>query len=324
MSSKETLQELAEERGIEFGAALSADPLRDDRSYWNTARNEFTSVTTSSELKMGPLRPSRSTYDFTDADAIVDFGNEYDLTVHGHTLVWHNQKPDWFQEWDYTNDQIREFLRDHIHTVAGRYRSKVDTWDVVNEAVHEDGSMRESAWFEAMGTEYIERSFEWADDVTDADLFYNDYDLPTEAAKADAVYDLLEDFLDRGVPVDGVGIQLHCIGSHPDPDRVEETIRRFRGLGLDVHVTELDVAYEVEVVPDDPLRAQADYYRDIVQSCVNAGCDSITTWGIDDGNSWVRDFYNVDERFTIDPLLFDRKCDPKPAYHAVKEALSDG
>ncbi|WP_436907725.1 endo-1,4-beta-xylanase [Halosimplex marinum] len=323
MSSEATLRERAKARGIEFGAALSADPLREDSNYWNTARTEFTSVTTSSELKMGPLRPSRKTYDFTDADAIVDFGNEYDMTVRGHTLVWHTQKPDWFQEWDYSGDQVREFLRDHIRTVAGRYGTRIDAWDVVNEGVHEDGSMRESVWYEGMGPEYIEKAFEWADEVTDSDLFYNDYDLPTEPEKADAVYDLLADFLDRGVPVDGVGLQLHGIGSQADPEDVAETVQRFRDLGLDVHLTELDVAYEVGSVPDDPLAAQAEYYRDLVRACVDAGVDSITTWGVNDGNSWVRDFYKAEERFTIDPLLFDRKCDPKPAYYAVKEALAE-
>jgi endo-1,4-beta-xylanase len=322
MSSEKTLRQLAQQRGIEFGASLWAEALREDSNYWNTARREFTSVTTSSALKMGPLRPERKTYDFTNADAIVDFGNKYDMSVRGHTLVWHTQKPDWYQEWDYSGDQVEQFLRDHIHTVAGRYRGRVDTWDVVNEAVHEDGSMRESVWYEGIGPDYVEQAFEWADEVSDADLFYNDYDIPKKEAKADAVYDLLEDFLDRGVPVDGVGLQMHCIGSQPDPERVADTIERFQELGLKVHITELDVAYDADDAPENPLEAQADYYRDLVSACVAADCDSITTWGVNDGNSWVRDFYKAEERFTIDPLLFDRKCDPKPAYYAVKEALA--
>ena len=135
MSSEKTLRQLAEERGVEFGASLWAEALREDQSYWDTARSEFTSVTTSSALKMGPLRPEPKTYDFTNADAIVEFGNKYDMSVRGHTLVWHTQKPDWYQEWDYSGDQVEQFLRDHIHTVAGRYRGRIDTWDVVNEAV---------------------------------------------------------------------------------------------------------------------------------------------------------------------------------------------
>jgi endo-1,4-beta-xylanase len=98
MTSEKTLRQLAEQRGVKFGTALGAEPLREDSNYWNTARREFTSVTTSSALKMGPLRPEPGTYDFTDADAIVDFGNRYDMSVRGHTLVWHTQKPDWYQE----------------------------------------------------------------------------------------------------------------------------------------------------------------------------------------------------------------------------------
>jgi endo-1,4-beta-xylanase len=272
---------------------------------------------------MGPLRPSRHTYDFRDADAVVDFGRANDMRVRAHTLVWHNQTPEWFQEWDYTDDQLEAFLRDHVHTVAGRYRDKVDTWDVVNEAVADDGSMRETVWYDAMGEEYLDNAFQWASEVTDADLFYNDYGADGINEKSDAIYDLLERLLDRGVPIDGVGLQMHALHEKPDPESVAENIRRFQDLGLDVEITEMDVAYLPEDDPGDEAarqERQAEFYRDIVDVCLETGCDTVVVWGVRDSDSWVPTWFG---ELTDDPLLFDDGNDPKPSYDAVKEALAN-
>ncbi|MFC6906620.1 endo-1,4-beta-xylanase [Halalkalicoccus tibetensis] len=321
MSTHSSLRETADDRGFRIGAALNARSLRSDPSYWKAARNEFNAITPENALKMGPLRPSRKTYDFTDADAIVDFGRAHDMYVRGHTLVWHNQKPDWFQAWDYTDEQLETFLRDHVHTVAGRYRAKIDAWDVVNEAVADDGTLRETVWADAMGEEYLDKAFRWAREVTDADLYYNDYGADAVNGKSDAIHDLLSDLLDRGVPIDGVGLQCHALGEWPDPDSVAENVRRFRELGLDVQITEMDVAFPADERPEDALEQQAEYYRAITEACLEAGCDTLVQWGVNDATSWLRGFKDFPERFTGDPLLFDDGCDPKPAYHAVREAL---
>ncbi|MFC4990291.1 endo-1,4-beta-xylanase [Saliphagus infecundisoli] len=317
------LREIADERDVRIGAALAPGSLRSDPSYWKRAKDEFNAITPENALKMGPLRPSPKTYDFTDADAIVNFGAAHDKYVRGHTLVWHNQKPDWFEAWEHTDDQIRTFLRDHIHTVAGRYRAKIDAWDVVNEAIADDGSLRETVWSEALGEEYLDLAFEWASEATDADLYYNDYGADAINEKSDAIYDLLEGMLDRGIPVDGVGLQLHALGDHPDPESIGENIERFRELGLDVQITEMDVAFHRGEVPDDPLEVQADYYRDVFEACLDAGCETIVTWGVADASTWLRGFADFPERYTGDPLLFDERYDPKPAYDAVRAVLED-
>jgi len=231
MSSDKTLRELADEKGVTIGAgSLSARSFRtypDDPRVPDTVKREFNAITPSSELKMGPLRPDRTTYDFEDADAVVNFGVANDLEVRGHTLVWHSQTPGWFLPWEYTDEQIEEFLRDHVHTVAGRYREKVDVWDVVNEPMAGDGSLRESVWYEAMGEAYIDKAFEWANDVApDADLFLNDYGMDEGNEKADGMYDLVQRLQHRGVPIDGVGLQMHAIRSDPDPDSVGENVGR--------------------------------------------------------------------------------------------------
>lgn len=324
MSDDRFLREVAADRGFNVGAAVDSDSLRTDVGYRDTLRREFNAITPENALKMGPLRPSQKTYDFTDADAIVDFGRANEMYVRGHTLVWHNQTPTWFQAWDYTDDQLREFLRDHIHTVAGRYRSKIDAWDVVNEAIDDDGTMRETVWYRAMGETYLDCAFEWANEVAPkTDLYYNDYGADAVNEKSDAIYDLMERLLDRGVPVDGVGLQLHALGDLPDPDAIAANIHRFRELGLDVQITEMDVAYSVSEVPEHPFEDQAEYYCAVVKACLESGCNSLVTWGVNDTSSWLRSFKDFPRRFSGKPLLFDNNNERKPAYHAVKDTLDE-
>ena len=322
MADEPRLRDVATERDFQIGAAVAAQPLRTDAAYKKILRNEFNYVTAENALKMGPLRPDRHTYDFRDADAVVDYANAHDQTVRAHTLAWHNQTPEWFQEWDHTDGQLESFLREHVHTTAGRYRSTVDTWDVVNEAVADDGTMRDNLWYNAMGEEYLDRAFEWANEVApDTDLYYNDYGADGVNEKSDAIYDLVERLLDRGVPIDGVGLQMHALHEKPKPESVAENIRRFKSLGLDVELTEMDVAYTPE---DDPgstearHEQQAEYYRDITKVCLDEGVDTLVVWGVTDSGSWVPNWF---ETLTGDPLLFDAGNDPKPGYHAIKETL---
>ncbi|SFL44123.1 endo-1,4-beta-xylanase [Halogranum rubrum] len=322
MPSDKSLRQTADERGFNFGVAVDPDALRNDVSYRARVRDEFNTLTPENALKMGPLRPSPETYDFGDADAIVNFARANDMDVRGHTLVWHNQTPTWFQPWDYTDDQLERFLREHIQTVVGRYRRTVDVWDVVNEAVADDGTMRETVWYDAMGETYLDRAFEWAHEVDpEADLYYNDYGADAINEKSDAVYDLLERLLDRGVPIDGVGLQLHALGEWPDCESIAENIRRFQALGLDVQITEMDVAFPAGEAPEDALQRQAAFYRDVVEVCLDTGVDTLVTWGVGDANSWIRVFRDFSERYTGDPLLFDDRNRPKPAYDAVIDAL---
>jgi endo-1,4-beta-xylanase len=325
MSDDDRLRDVADDRGFNIGAAVAASPLRNDAGYKKTLRNEFNYVTAENALKMGPLRPSQDTYDFGDADAVVNYAREHDQTVRGHTLAWHNQTPEWFQEWDHTPGQIRDFLRDHIHTTAGRYRSKLDTWDVVNEAVADDGTMRENLWYEALGEEYLDDVFHFADEVTgdDTDLYYAVYGADSVNVKSDAIYDMVERLLDRGVPIDGVGLQMHALHAKPDPERVADNVRRFKDLGLDVEITEMDVAYLPDDDPGDQdarWEKQADFYRDITEVCLDEGVDTMIVWGVRDSDSWIPNWF---ESLTDDPLLFDGANDPKPAYHAIKDTLAN-
>ncbi|GGL38747.1 beta-xylanase [Halarchaeum grantii] len=321
MPEDTTLRDAADAADFRLGAAVAADPLRTDAGYWTSLRRGFNTVTAENAMKMGPMRPEPGVYDFTDADAVANFAEAHDMALRGHTLVWHNQLPDWFQEWDYTDDQLAAFLRDHVHTVAGRYRGTVEAWDVVNEAVADDGTMRDSVWYDALGERYLDDAFRWANDVApDADLFYNDYGADAVNEKSDAIYELLEGMLDRGVPVDGVGLQMHALDGVPDPESVAENVRRFSDLGLDVHVTEMDVAYPEADAPENHRERQAEDYRDVLDVCLAEGVDTLVVWGVRDSDSWIPEWF---PHVTEDPLLFDASNDPKPAYHALKERLED-
>jgi endo-1,4-beta-xylanase len=322
--SDEPIGDAAARRGLALGAfGVDAHDLRTDYRYRETLRREFTTITPGNALKMGPLRPSPHTFDFADADAVVSFGREHDMRVRGHTLAWHEAVPDWFQPWEYSDEQVGGLLRDHVRTVVGRYRGRIDAWDVVNEAVADDGTRRRTAWHDALGEAYVDRAFEWAHEADpDAALYYNDYGAEAPGAKADGVYDLVAGLVDRDVPIDGVGLQLHALGDWPDPADVAATIERFHDLGLAVQITEMDVAFPRGAVPDDPLAAQAEYYRDVVEVCLETGVDALLTCGVHDEGSWLRFVGDFPERFTGDPLLFDDWFQPKPAYHAVQEALA--
>lgn len=310
-----TLRDAAADADVHVGAAVDVDSLRTDTDYRETLAREFDAVTAENAMKWGPLADGEHGYDFTDADDVVDFADRHDMYIRGHTLVWHRMYPEWARPWTRSEADADRLLRNHIYTVAGRYRGRVDAWDVVNEAVADDGGLRETQWLDALGPEYIDRAFEYAADVSDADLFYNDYGADGLSAKSDEVYDLVENLIARGVPIDGVGLQLHVFDDLVEPADVAANVERLTDLGLDVHITELDVGIGDAA---DNREEQAEYYHDVVAAAVDAGVDTVVTWGVDDGQSWLPPI-----GFGEAPLLFDEEFQRKPAYDAVVEALSE-
>jgi endo-1,4-beta-xylanase len=242
------------------------------------------------------------------------------MAVRGHTLVWHVTLPDWILEGEWSREEAIEILRDHIHTVVGHYRGRVVAWDVVNEALLGDGSYRDSFWFETIGPEYIEMAFHWAHEADPAALlFYNDHSGEGSGRKADAIFDLVAGMKEAGVPIHGVGLEMHLrVDRYPDPLSIAENIQRYAAIGLEVHVTEMDVAIPIPVTPEE-FRLQAEVYREIVRVCLEApNCTALVVWGFSDRQSWVPYFMEKLDEAT----LFDRAFRPKPAYYAVKEELA--
>ena len=314
-----SLRSLAQIHGIYIGSAVGPQLLRRDSLYAETLAREFNMITPENAMKFAPLCPSRNQYDFRGADGIVDFAEAHVMQVRGHTLVWHNQLPRWLREGIWTRDESIEILREHIMTVVERYRGRVLVWDVLNEGVANDGSLRDTIWLKNIGSHYIDLAFRWAHEADpDALLFYNDTHAEGLGRKSDAIHALVQDLLRRGVPIHGVGLQMHIsLESAPKPQDVLTNINRLSALGLQVHITEMDVRIK-EPVTKEKLDAQARVYRDMLEVCLSAqNCTAFVMWGFTDRYSWIPRFF----RGTRAGLIFDESYQPKPAYNALRDAF---
>lgn len=318
-----SLREIAEQKDLIIGTCVDYDAWKNDEEYRRLIAREFNLLTPENVLKWSLIRPNEDEFDFSKPDDLIDFADTNSMSVTGHSLVWHMQNPEWLESGDYTETEMEEILRNHVRTVVDRYSESIDAWDVVNEAVNDEGELRESIWLEKMGKDYIEIAFREAAQHTDAKLFYNEYGLSYDEEKRERVYRLLSNLLDKGVPIDGIGLQMHFIGVHSEPEEVKQTIRTFQELGLEVRMTEMDVAYSKDGAPENLEYEQAEYYRKIFQTCLENGVKNLTLWGVRDSESWINVFQDYDEKYTNSPLLFDEDGEKKKSYQSVKNALSE-
>ncbi len=320
------LRDLADQRGIRFGAAANPAHLS-ETAYSNTLGGEFSQLEPENALKFGPIHPGPTTYNFGPADALVAFAKTHKMAVRGHTLVWHNQNPSWLTNGSFSPAQLSGFLQDHIHNVIGHYAGQVYAWDVVNEAFNDNGTLRSAIWSDSpgiglAGTAYIEQALRWAHAADPkALLFYNDYGAEATNAKSDAIFDMARDFKARGVPIDGIGMQMHFTTNMGPLSSIESNINRITALGLQVHITELDVRLPVDSAGNASaadLATQAQIYHDIVALCLKfARCTAIQTWGFTDKYSWVpRAFPGRGAALEFDPTY-----QAKPAYKSIQSAL---
>jgi len=291
-----------------------------DRTYREILAREFNVVTPENELKFGPLCPLPNTYNFRPADEIVKFAERNKMKVRGHCLVWHNQLPSWIYG-DFTREELMDILRNHIYTVVGRYKGKIYAWDVVNEAIADDGSLRQTIWLEKIGPEYIELAFKWAHEADpDALLFYNDYGIEEINRKSNAVYELVRGLLKKGVPIHGVGFQTHLsLERPPNLDSVAKNIKRFEELGLIVEITEMDVSIRKPATSKE-LDMQAKIYSDILKIYLSSSNPrTFVMWGFVDKYSWIDYTFPGYGAATI----FDNEYNPKPAYNSLLAVLEE-
>jgi endo-1,4-beta-xylanase len=314
-------------------------------SYASLLTKHFNSVTCEDQMKFDALEPTENNFSYGTADGMVNFAVQNGMQVRGHALVWHRQTPSWvFQG---TATQVLDRMKNHITKVMQHFQGNVKTWDVVNEAIMDDGNYRTqneegdqaSGWYGALGKDYIKEAFIAARAADpEAKLFYNDY-YNYHPVRRQAIYDMLSELLDSGVPVDGVGLQGHlnlAPGTNPDEQsyyqtvaNMEEAIEMYSSLGLEVQVTELDISLYLRGVTYTPDQyytpatftqelkdQQAARYREFYDM-FRAHSDvitSVTTWGIADDNTWLSEFDSGRQDF---PLLFDIDHEPKPAFWAV-------
>ncbi|MEV1286526.1 endo-1,4-beta-xylanase [Micromonospora sp. NPDC049679] len=300
-----TLGASAAEKGRYFGAAVAANKLSDS-VYTTILNREFNSVTPENEMKIDATEPQQNQFTYTNADRIVSHARSRGMQVRGHTLAWHSQQPGWMQNMSGT--ALRNAMLNHVTQVATHFRGQVVAWDVVNEAFADGSSgARRDSNLQRTGNDWIEAAFRAARAAdSGAKLCYNDYNTDDWThAKTQAVYRMVQDFKQRGVPIDCVGLQSHFNSGSPYPGNYRTTLSSFAALGVDVQITELDIE-----------GASATTYRNVVNDCLAVSrCNGITVWGIRDSDSW---------RASQTPLLFDNSGNKKPAYDAALSALNSG
>jgi endo-1,4-beta-xylanase len=330
MANPPTLREGALARNILVGAAVRPS-LFSEAAYSETLGREFNMVQAEDVMKWWTVRHTAGAFDFREGDQVVQFALAHRMKVRGHCLVWDHNNPDWLAQGHFTPTQLSQLLKEHIATVMKHYAGQVFAWDVVNEALDENGHVKNSPWYNRpgigladKGTAYIEQAFRWAHEADpQALLFYNEAEGEGLNRKSDAIYAMVKDFKHRGVPIDGVGLQMHV--SEPDLDTsvIAANIARLTALGLQVHITELDVSLPVDSSgqpqPGDLVR-QAEVYRGIVRACLlSPGCTAIQTWGFTDKYSWIGSHSHGTRGAA---LPFDRTYKPKPAYDAMLDEIS--
>ena len=316
------LREAAASSGKLLGAAIQAGYLN-EAPYDATLSRHFSYVTAEYEMKWDPVQRQPGVYDFTAADRIVAFAEARGMRVRGHALIWHGATPAWVNV--LSEPELRIAMEDHIRTVAGRYRGRIYAWDVVNEAVADEGQantdgLRNTVFLQRLGPGYIAEAFRLARRAApDARLYYNDYAIEWTNAKFERTYALVKGLVDAGVPIDGVGFQMHVEAqNYPPAAQVARNMQRLAELGLLVNISEMDV--RIRLAPGDlmtRLEAQKRVYREIVGVCVaQPFCDGITFWGFTDRYSWIDGFFGPD-----DPLPFNESYGAKPAAYGVLDAL---
>jgi endo-1,4-beta-xylanase len=311
----------------------------------NIIKTQFNSITPEDVLKWEKVHPKPGTYNFGPADKYVEFGDANNMFIIGHTLIWHQQTPKWIFI-DSVGDTIsrEELLKrmhDHIQTVVGRYKGKIKGWDVVNEALNEDGSLRQSSWLQIIGEDYIEKAFKYAHKADpNAELYYNDFSLENKP-KRDGAIKLIEKLKQEGVHITGIGDQMHAKMDWPSSLQVDSMLTDFAQLGIRVMITEMDIDvlpyknqnhtaevslnYDISSelnpykngLPDSVTTVLTNRYSDFFKIFLKHRdlISRVTIWGVRDSDSWLNN-WPVRGR-TNYPLLFDRSGKPKEAFYKV-------
>jgi endo-1,4-beta-xylanase len=308
-------------------------------------KTQFNSISPENVLKWSSIQPKPDTNNFEPADKYVEFGEKNNMFIIGHTLVWHSQVPRWVFNDENGNqlnrDELLKRMKEHIFTVVGRYKGKIKGWDVVNEALNEDGTLRETLWKKIIGDDYIEKAFEFAHEADpDAELYYNDYSLVNKP-KRDGAVKLIRKLLKEGINIDGIGMQGHYNLAWPTTAQIDSSIKAFSALGVKVMFTELDInilpspqqnnTAEVSLnfkfdkklnpypdgLPDSVQNVLAQRYSDIFKVFINnkSSISRVTFWGVRDSDSWLNN-WPIRGR-TNYPLLFNRDGRPKEAFYRI-------
>lgn len=326
-----------------IGTALDINQIEGKNTKVNNfISKEFNAITAENIMKSMFVHPKKDKFDFTASDKFVAFGKKHQMFIHGHTLIWHSQLPKWFSEIK-DSSEMNEVLENHITTIVKKYKGQIDSWDVVNEAVNDDGTLRKSVFLNTLGEDFIAKSFQLAAAADPkVDLYYNDYSM-TNPAKREGVIRMVKKIQEKGIKIDGIGMQGHWQLDSPTIEEIEKSILAYSNLGVKVAITELDVSVlpspwnqqgaEVnqqfennakmnpypKTLPDSIQTKLAQRYASIFKLFLKHKdkISRVTFWGVNDSQSWLND-WPIKGR-TNYPLLFDTKMQPKKAYYSVLE-----
>eukprot|EP00041_Stephanoeca_diplocostata_P007609 m.109180 g.109180 ORF g.109180 m.109180 type:complete len:454 (-) comp16962_c0_seq1:150-1511(-) len=332
-----TLRDAANKRGIFVGSAINAGHLQQNDSdgdkYRSIAAQQYSLATAENACKWPSTEPEKGKFDFTSCNVVADFAREHDITFRGHNLCWGNYNPDWLTHGNFTSEEMRSILVNHTTTVSSYYGTRAYGWDVVNEAVSDNpgagGSIfKPTVWFPKV-PDYVDLAFNATNAAVGKEgvkLFYNDYNIASMDAdavelhpvtgeplrmgsqkKSDAVYDMIKSMRARGIPVHGVGLQCHIPVDFSSFSGVKANIARYAALGVEVHITELDISCKGSC----SLQEQAVTYAGMLEACLSSpACKNFETWGFTDKYAWESH-----------QLPYDSNFHTKPAYTALLEGL---
>jgi endo-1,4-beta-xylanase len=324
-----TLRSAAERTHRYIGAALSPDYFN-EASYLAIAGEQFNSLTPENQMKWESIEPSPNKFTFDQGDSLVLFAKQNHMRVRGHTLVWHSQLASWVKS--LSGDALHAAMLNHIKNVAGHYKGRIAEWDVVNEVMAdgESGDLRPDSPFASLGPTFIDDAFRAAHDADpNAVLFYNDYEIEgPNAKKTEGAYKLVKRLKDAGVPIGGVGFQMHVDPRHwPTAEEIRQNFERFAALGVIIEITEMDVPVgAMSGSMEEKLAKQKAITKDIVAVCTSIPqCTGITIWGFTDAHSWLNDEqWGLKLRGPMPhyPLPFDQDYRPKPMFYGILDGFS--
>lgn len=304
------------------GAAVSINLMKNNTKYNGVVSKEYNSVTAENAMKFGALHPAENTYFWDDADYLVNYALANNKRIHGHTLNWYTSLPSWVSNYVGDSAAWENLLKTHIQTVVTHFKGKVTSWDVVNEAFNDDGTLRNSIWVQHLGADYIARCFQYARQAdSNAVLFYNDYGHEYSSAKRTAIFNMISNLTSRGIPIHGTGMQFHMTVTQTDAN-ISAAISSAASTGLKVHISELDIRLNnnktLTAFTASLAAQQAERYKYVVKTYNAIPTNQkfgITTWNVGDADSWIPGWLGAPDW----PLPFDGNYLRKPAYRAIIE-----
>jgi endo-1,4-beta-xylanase len=319
-----------------IGSSVRYKPFHSDSKLQELQQHHFSSYTSGQDMKMHRIMPSKGQFDFRTVDKIVAYTRQNDQRLFGHNLIWHSSTPAWVKDHAKDNPEwLSSFMREYIHSYVGRYKGYVHGWDVVNEGLNTagEGFRENSIWFQTLGEKYIEMAFQFAHEADpEAVLFYNDFNIERDIQKFESMMAMVKDFQNRGVPISGIGFQMHIRMDIPN-QIITETLKQAADTGLQIHLSEVDVIFNshddskgggeetYKVLTPKMADMQKQKYSELIaiyQTVVPKEQQyGITFWGFNDRDTWIKRFFRMNDW----PTIYDEELKPKPAFWGVLEAL---